>query len=333
MSGASRQDHGLRSYRFRAEREADWHRLEALLSRLERGSLRRLSDEDLITIPSLYRATLSALSVARSTSLDASLVEYLESLSARAYFVIYGTRNGLGRRLARFFVTDWPHAAQAMWRETLVAWLLIASGALLAWALMLADMDWFYAFVPSGLAGGRDPAATTEMLHNSIYGVHSCAHCGLFSAFLFTHNAQVAIGAFALGAVFCLPTALLLLYTGTTLGAFLTLFGSRGLGLGLGGWLAIHGVTELMAVALAGAAGLRIGLRIAAPGQYTRLHAAAIAGKQAATLVAGVFLMLGCAGLLEGIVRQLVVSDLQRYAIAGLSAVLWVTYLYAPRTR
>ncbi len=323
----------LRSRRFRDEREEGWRTLENLLARLERGSLRRLSDAELLAIPSLYRATLSALSVARATSLDHNLIDYLEDLSTRAYFLVYGTRTGLGRRLAAFFATDWPAAAQALWRETLVAWLAMGGGTLLAYLLVRADADWFYVFVPGGLAGGRDPAATTQALRDTLYGGGALAHAGTFSAYLFTHNAQVAILAFALGFMFCLPTALLLAYSGATVGAFLALFASRGLALNLGGWLLVHGVTELTAVVLAGAAGFRIGVAIAMPGADTRLAAAAAAGRQAATLMAGVFVMLACAGLLEGIVRQAVIGDAQRYTIAGLTALAWYAYLYLPRRR
>ena len=321
----------LRSRRFRDEREEGWRRLENLLDRLERGSLARLSDEELLAIPSLYRTTLSALSVARATSLDHSLIDYLEDLSTRAYFLVYGTRTGLGRRLAAFFAVDWPGAAQALWRETLVAWAMLLGGALLAFFLVRADADWFYVFVPGDLAGGRDPAATTDTLRETLYSGGLLSHAPTFSAYLFTHNAQVAILAFALGFLFCLPTALLLAYSGTTVGAFLALFVDRGLGVNLGGWLLVHGVTELTAVVLAGAAGFRIGTAIAMPGRETRLAAASAAGRQAATLMAGVFVMLVCAGLLEGIVRQAVTVDAQRYTIAGLTALAWYAYLYAPR--
>jgi len=46
--------------RFRAEREADWLRLEKIVDRVERRSVRALSDDDLFALPLLYRATLSA---------------------------------------------------------------------------------------------------------------------------------------------------------------------------------------------------------------------------------------------------------------------------------
>ena len=171
----------------------------------------------------------------------------------------------------------------------------------------------------------------SESLRAALFGAHDAAGLPLFATYLFTHNAQVAILAFALGFAFCVPTAFLLLYSGGTLGAFLWLYAQRGLGIELGGWLFVHGVTELLAVILAGAAGFRIGTVIAAPGERTRLDAAARAGRQAAILIAGVGVMLLCAAFLEGIARQIVQSTPERYAIALATGLCWLCYLYLPR--
>src|SRR5207253_6687999 len=80
---------------FRAAREHEWARLEDILNRAERHSVRDLDDEDLRALPVLYRGALSSLSVARETSLDLELVTYLEGLCARAYFFVYGVRTPL----------------------------------------------------------------------------------------------------------------------------------------------------------------------------------------------------------------------------------------------
>ena len=78
--------------RFRQAHAAEWERLDALVTRLEKRSIRALSDDDLLELPALYRKTLSSLSVARDTSLDQALITYLEQLSTRAYFQIYGVQ-------------------------------------------------------------------------------------------------------------------------------------------------------------------------------------------------------------------------------------------------
>lgn len=314
-------------------READWKRLEDILARAERRRARRLSDADLLDLPALYRSALSSLSVARETSLDLDLVRYLEALSLRAYFFIYGVRTTPGRRLGAFLRRDWPDAVRSLWRETLVALLLTLLGVAAGWLLVRADPIWFEAFVPGDLAGGRDFSASTAELRGTLYDGGDGGALGAFATFLFTHNSQVAIFAFALGFAFGVPTALLLLYNGATLGAFLALFASRGLGAELGGWLIIHGSTEIFAIVLAGAAGLHIGWAVVTPGVRTRLEAARDAGRTAATAMVGVVLMLLAAGLLEGFGRQLVRHDGLRYAI-GLGALgLWLLFFYLPRRR
>jgi len=70
---------------FRSEREADWKAFEALLARVEKRAPRTLSEEELLSLPLLYRSALSSLSVARATSLDNALVGYLEALCLRGW--------------------------------------------------------------------------------------------------------------------------------------------------------------------------------------------------------------------------------------------------------
>ncbi len=321
----------LKSQRFRQQRESDWRRLEQLMTKAEKGSASKLTDEEILAIPVLYRSTLSALSVARETSLDLGLVEYLETLSARAYFFVYGSRATLQDRLTSFLRHDWPNAVRGLWRETLISTALMLLGAIVAGWLVLHEPEWFYAFVPSEMAGGRDPAASTETLRSTLDSSDGSGGLSVFAAFLFTHNAQVAILAFALGFALCLPTGMLILYNGATLGAFVALFTSRGLGVEVGGWLLIHGVTELFAVILAGAAGFRIGWAVAFPGQRRRLDAAVEAGRTAAIVMGGVVVMLFFAGLLEGFGRQLIVHTGLRYGVAAFTALVWAAYFYFPR--
>ena len=153
----------------------------------------------------------------------------------------------------------------------------------------------------------------------------------LFATFLFTHNAGVSLLAFAVGFAFGLPSMVLMAYNGCIMGAFLALFAMHGLSVEFTGWLLIHGVTELLAVALAGAAGLHIGRAVAFPGQRTRLDAAAEAGRQAARVMVGVILMLFIAGILEGVGRQMIISTPVRYSIAAGTGLFWLVYLLWPR--
>lgn len=323
-------DPRLKSQRFRQDREAGWLELERLVGKAERRGLASLSAEELMALPVLYRGALSSLSVARATSLDAPLIAFLESLSARAYFFVYGARSEPWREVLRFFSAGWPTAVRGLWRETLAMTLLFSLGVGVAFGLTAADPDWFYGFVDPALAAGRDPSASPEALRETLYAAERDG-LSVFAAFLFTHNAQVALLAFALGFAFGLPTLFLILSNAAMLGAMVQVFVDRGLGLEFIGWLAIHGVTEMGAVILAGAAGLKIGTAVAFPGERSRLEAAAEAGREAGRVMVGVVIMLFCAGLLEGFGRQLITSDLARYGVAAATLVLWTLYFYGPR--
>ncbi len=319
--------------RFRAAHEAEWNRLDALLTRMEKKSVRALDEEDILALPLLYRSALSSLSVARETSLDRSLVTYLEQLCTRAYFQLYGVPESAVRQARRFFGSGWPLAVQALWRETLVCLLLTVAGAVAGYWLVATDTSWYYSIIPDAMAGGRDPSASMETLRGTIYGEQKGGMLATFAAYLFTHNSQVAIFAFALGFAFTVPTVLLLLYNGLSLGAMICLFAQKGLGFGFVGWLTIHGSTEMFAIILAGAAGMRIGTAVAFPGRDARTESAVRAGRGAAVAMAGVVLMLLVAGLLEGIGRQTIQSDATRYGIGLAMLAGWLAYFYLPRRR
>jgi len=322
--------------RFRAEREADWIAFDALLTRLEKKGAKGLSSEELLQLPSLYRATLSSLSIARATSLDKALLDHLEALSMRGYFLIYGVRESRLHRTIRFFTRDWPLAVKAVWKETVIIALIILLGMATSWSLVASEPEWYYNFVPEELSGGRDPRATADYLQSTLghgKAVSEEERDGLhvFATFLFTHNSRVSIMSFALGFAFGIPTMILEFYQGISLGAMVAVFAGKGLGFDFGGWLFIHGTTELFAAALSGAAGLRIGAAVVFPGARSRLQAASDAGRTAGKVMVGVIIMLLAAGLLEGFGRQLITDTITRYAIGTVMLLFWLAYYYLPR--
>lgn len=318
------------SAKFREARTIDWAELEQRIRAIERGKAATLSDEDLLELPVLYRAALSSLSVARETSLDTDLVAYLEALCARAYFVLYGVQPPLRRRIAAYFGASWPLAMRSLARETVIAVLMMVLGAVAAYCLVASDPSWYHSIVPEGLAGGRGPQSSAAELRQTLYdnGGDSNNMLGVFATYLFTHNAQISLLCFALGFAFGVPTLLLLVYNGCILGAFMAVFASKGLALPLSAWLSIHGTTELFAIAIAGAAGLRIGMAVAFPGKLSRTAATTKAGRTATFAMIGVVLMLAVAGLLEGVGRQLIQSDAIRVAIGGSALAGWLLYFY-----
>ncbi len=323
----------LRSDRFRLDREGDWKRLEDIVTRMEKGRLRRLSDEDVLALPVLYRTVASSLSIARETSLDAATLGYLESLVQRAWFLVYGPRVSLGTWLRQFLGGGWSAAVRGMWLDVLIALAVMVAGTLVGWLLVASDPEWYFSLVPSQFADARVPGASREVLHGTIFGDDGKSAMSAFAAYLFSNNAQVSILAFALGFAFGIPSLMLLVQNTATLGAMLWLYNGQGLLVDFAGWLAVHGTTELFAILLAGAAGLHIGRSMAFPGERAVMQAAAEAGRRGALVMTGVVLMLVVAALLEAFPRQLVDNTPGRFAIGGFMLVFWLAYFFGVSPR
>lgn len=323
----------LRSDRFRLEREADWRRLEDILKRMERGSLRSISDEDLLALPVLYRTAASSLAVARETSLDNATLSYLESLVQRAWFQVYGPRKGLIGWLRGFLLGGWSRAVREIWLDICIALAVMVAGAIVGWLLVEQDQEWYFRLVPTQFADTRVPGASREQLQQALAVQNETGGLSVFAASLFSNNAGVAIMAFALGFAFGIPSLMLLVHNMAVLGAMLWLFSGHGLTLEFAAWLSVHGTTELFAILLAGAAGLHIGRSMAFPGTRSIMTAAAEAGRRSALVMTGVVLMMVVAAMLEAFPRQLVGGTYDRLLIGGTLLSLWLAYFFAYRPR
>jgi uncharacterized membrane protein SpoIIM required for sporulation len=325
----------LRSDRFRLEREGDWRRLEDIVKRMEGGGLRRIADDDLLALPVLYRTAASSLSVARETSLDAATLAYLESLVQRAWFQVYGPRQGFARWLRGFLLGGWSRAVRGLWLDICIALFVMVAGTIVGWLLVVQNEEWYYRLVPSGFLDTRVPGASREVLLESLATEESAAGLAGFAAQLFSNNSAVCILAFALGFAFGIPSLMLLVHNMAVLGAMLWLFNGQGLTTEFAAWLSVHGTTELFGILLSGAAGLHIGRAMAFPGSRPVLDAAAAAGRRSAVVMVGVVIMMVVAAVLEAFPRQLVDGAANRFIIGGAMLTFWLSYffLYRPRER
>jgi uncharacterized membrane protein SpoIIM required for sporulation len=325
----------LRSSEFRHGREKSWEELEILVAKVERNGIGSLDFEELQRMPTLYRSTMSALSVARAIALDRHLLLYLENLCLRAFLVVYGPRQSLKEGCRDFLVHDFPAAVRASGIPILLAFLAMAVGTVAGFILTLQDMSWITAIIPQGLNSLLTPTSTRDdLLRRELFAPWPglTESFIVFANFLFRHNTIVGLMAFGLGIAAGVPTLMLMVYNGLVIGAASGLHYDRGLLVDFIAWISIHGVTEMGAIVLCGAGGLVIAQNELFPGRYTRVDNMVIRGRTAAHLAVGAVIMLFIAGFIEGGLRQLVADTTGRFAIAGLTAVLWLAYfLFAGR--
>lgn len=319
----------IRSVEFRKGREQGWRRLDDLVGRIERDGIASLTAREAQELPLLYRAAMSSLSVARNIALDRNLLLYLENLSLRAYLAVYGPRASLRERIREFLRRGFPRCVREMRWHLLAAFLFLMAGVAAGYVLVWSDINNFHMFVPEDMAQKRGPDTTAEELIREELLAPFPGFIETFVVFansLFRHNAVVGMFSFALGFALGLPTLFLLLYNGVIIGAFIALHADKGLTVDFIGWLSIHGVTEILAILLCGAAGFVVAEKIIFPGALPRLQSLALHGKKAAAVVAGAVVLFFIAGILEGGFRQLITSTPLRFAFAVGTGALWLLY-------
>lgn len=300
--------------RFLRERQPSWAELEHLVA-AAKGRPERLGAEGVRRLGPLYRRAAADLALARRRFPGDPTVARLEDLVGRARHLVY---EGDVRRESpvRFFLTGyWRRVRERPAALVAAAVLLLAPAALAAvWAA--GDPGSAVGLVPREFRSVTEPRPPggTDL---------SPGAGAAFSSAVFTNNVRVSFVAFAGGMTLGLVTAALLLFNGVLLGTV----GGLALQSGNGAWftelVAPHGLLELSCIVVAGAAGLRLGWAVLAPGHRRRGEAAVAEARPAVELALGTVPWFVLAGLVEGLVTP---AGLGTGPAVALGAVLAVAY-------
>jgi uncharacterized membrane protein SpoIIM required for sporulation len=310
------------SDRFIDERKGAWQRLEELLVRLDRSSLRRLSREEVSELGRIYRRTASDLAIARAECRDPRLVNYLNSLVIRAHGRIYRADASEGRhRLRNFFARDFPRAFRRTWRYTALAFLTYALFAALAFAATTRDPEF------SELAG-IPPQEREYILEQKPRWWERANDANQLAASLVgTNNIRVTFNAFALGATFGVGTLYYLAANGLSHAATVALTFRAGYGGEMLTFMAAHGVIELTCIFIAGGAGMLFGTALLFSGDRPRFDNLRLRGREAAQLVAGCVPLLVLAAAIEGFVSPAHIPPGIKFSVAAFTGVALYSYL------
>ena len=301
--------------RFIARNSPGWARLEALVRR-GAGSLTPAEVDELVQ---LYQRASAHLSHARTVRADAALVARLTRLVAAAAAVLYGTRSRSLAGLVRFFTTSFPAAVWHVRRFVLVAAALLLLPGLVVGA-WVATSD-------AALDAAGPEAVREAYVEDDFEAYYSSAPAGQFATQVTVNNIQVAILAFAAGVLLCVVTAFILVFNGANVGVAAGLFAAAGQQPRFWGLILPHGLLELSAVIVAGAAGLALGWALVAPGDRPRSAALAEEGRRAAVVVLGLVLAFVVAGAIEGFVTPSGLPTPARVAVGATAAAAFWTYV------
>jgi uncharacterized membrane protein SpoIIM required for sporulation len=319
----------LRSALFRKNREKSWERLEILVSRLDQKGVGSLTPEEATELPLLYQSAVSSLALARNIVLDRNLTLYLENLVLRGYIAVYGPRKEFWEVIRNFFSRDFPRSVRYLKWHILIIMGFFAVGLASGFLEVTSNPESFHRFVPMSFTDLRGPTSTAEdLLEDEIFAPWPGFEKSFisFASYIFERNSQVAFLSFGFGFALGIPTVIIIFDNGQALGAMMAIHYQNGITVEFIGWLSIHGVTELLAIFIAGAAGLGVAQKFIFAGRKRRLPNLAREGHTSASAMVGVVFMLLVAGLIEGGFRQLLGSTFLRFFVASLSLFMWLYY-------
>lgn len=302
---------------YAAAHRGEWDRLGTLVRAA--GGRRRLRGREVDELVDLYSRTATHLSVVQSRSPDPALVSELSSLVARARSAVTGSATPAWRDIARFVRVTFPAAA---WR--LRRWWAAATVGSVGLATAMAVWITTHPQVQTALLPPDDVRQLVLRDFVRYYSEHPAAD---FAARVWTNNAWVAAGCLSFGVLLGLPTLWILLQNALNVGVaagFLIAAGKAGVFFGL---ILPHGLVELSAVFLAGAAGLRLGWTVIDPGPRRRADALAEEGRAAMSIAVGLVGVLLVSGIIEAFVTPSPLPTWARIGIGGLAEAAFLIYV------
>ena len=306
--------------RWLEKRKSYWERLEQIVERSGRRGLAALSARELREAGLLYRQVAADLATLREDPLSLRLATYLNQLLARAHNLLYMGRRRRPRGILSFYRSGFPRVFRATLPYTLAAGVLFLFGAMLGLLASLADPSFHRFFLGSDMANTIE---RRQMWTHSILTVKPMA-----SAAILTNNLVVGFTAFAMGITGGLFTIYLLVTNGLLLGVIGAACWQAGMSRELWSFVAPHGVLELPAIFIAGAAGLLIGRALLFPGLLSRRDALVHYGGQGVRLALGLIPLLVIAGVIEGFFSPSSLPAAGKFLFASAAGGLLSLYLF-----
>ncbi|MCL2564760.1 MAG: stage II sporulation protein M [Defluviitaleaceae bacterium] len=307
----------MKEDKFIAKNIDNWQKLESYNEILTKSGLASLSGDEIKEFIGLYRSLSHNLSYARTFFPGSSIVSYLNQLIGTSHnYVFVREEKGLSGFL-HYITRGLPLAIRSYRGYIFAASLMFMAGALLAFVLAVVDPFYSNFFFPG---------VTVDQLNLDPTNDGAWAYA-LFSSFIMTNNIQVSFFTFALGATAGLGTIYILLYNGMIVGALAGVVSSGGGSLAMFFAMILpHGFIELMAIFIAGGAGLMIGKGMLVPGDLSRKDSALKYAKAAAYFIPAIVIMLIIGALIEGFFTPMAVDYRLKLAFSFLTLFLMVGY-------
>jgi len=275
---------------FEKKHQATWSAMEAML---EAGR----KESNLKYFPETYQAISHHLALAKHRRYSTSLVQRLNHLVVEGHKRFYGDAPRLQSNFFRFIAFGFPQVVRRNHRFVNIAMGAFFLPGFLFLALCWTQSDLIYSLM------GYDQVAEFESMYDPSNGElgrerQSDTDLMMFSFYIY-NNIGISFQTFASGVFFGIGSLFYLIYNGIFIGAAAGHMARIGYESTFFPFVVGHGAFELTAIGLAGAAGLKLGWALIAPGNYSRMASLRVAAEDAVRIIYGSTLMLLIAAFIE----------------------------------
>jgi uncharacterized membrane protein SpoIIM required for sporulation len=302
--------------------QPQWQALEHWLDTLEKRR-KTTNNNEVTEFPKLYRQICTHLALARDRHYTPYLVERLNLLVLRGHQQLYQTQGRLGDKIINFIALDFPTWVRQEYPVVVFASLLFVGSLITMFIAVQFKPDLVYSLMDA------DQVSQMEQMYNptaeSLGRNREADSDFLMFGFYIRHNITIGFQTFAGGILFGLGTLFFLVFNGLIIGTVAGHLTHIGYSVPFYSFVVGHSAFELTAIVLAGAAGLKLGIALIAPGRVTRLQSLRNAATHSIRLVYGVIGMLLLAAFVEAFwSSNTTFEPLVKYTVGGL---LWLTVI------
>jgi uncharacterized membrane protein SpoIIM required for sporulation len=274
-------------------------------------------------LAALYRRACEQLALARQRAYPPFLVERLERVTSDAHQLIYQRRQFAISAFREFIMRGFPRAVRQHRHYVLAAALLFLLPTVVVGVLVHERPDLVLSVMDA------DTADMFEQMYSddgeSIGRRRDVDSDWAMFGYYIRNNVGISFQCFAGGLFLGIGSIFYLLFNGAYSGAVAGYLTERGLGPTFWSFVVTHSAFELTAIVLSGAAGLRIGNALLAPGRLTRRASLVKATREVTPVVYGFAAMLLIAAAIEGFWSSATwLPAMVRYSVA---AACWASVL------
>jgi uncharacterized membrane protein SpoIIM required for sporulation len=268
----------------------------------------------------LYQRVSTHLSMLRSASgSDSLMIGRLSSLIARARSAVTGAHAPLSSTFTRFWTVSFPVVAYRTWR-----WWLGTAVAFFAVVVVIAV---WVATNPEVQSAVGTPSDIDQLVNHDVASYYSEHPAAAFALQIWVNNSWVSAQCIAFAVLLGLPIPIVLFQNAANLGLIAGLMFQAGKGDILLGLLLPHGLLELTAVFLSGAAGMRLGWSVISPGDRPRGQVLAEQGRAVVSVAVGLVGVLLVSGLIEALVTPSPLPTFIRTGIGVIAEAAFLSYV------